>query len=112
MSSQFVGSVLLLQEAVGVSFHNHLKRESRLTRGMSPSNAAYSHQPGGFKLLLWICSGIPARHGSTVKHDMPAAVHTFQRWPCFLKNCSSGGGGVRYCGPDGSMRGTELEARP
>ena len=86
MSSRFAGSVLLLQEAVGVSFH---KLKNSATPSKNPgllvrmvlSNAAYSRRPGGIKVLLWTYSGIPPRHSSTVQHHMPAAVYTFYRWP-------------------------------
>jgi hypothetical protein len=49
---------------------------------MALMNTAYSHQSGGVRLLLWTCSGIPPGYSSTVKHYMPAAVHTLHRQPC------------------------------
>lgn len=56
---------------------NRLKQEYKLTRWLFFSNAAYSRQPEGVKLLFWTRSGIPSRHSPTVQHYMPATVRTF-----------------------------------
>jgi hypothetical protein len=58
MSSQFAGSVLLLQEAVGVSCYqsqsyNHLKQESRLTRGMFPLECSIQSLGRGVQIVTF-----------------------------------------------------------
>ena len=89
MSSRFAGSVLLLQEAVGVS-HHHFISQPRLGAYMWNVNSAYNRQPRGIELLLCTCSGIFSRQSSTVQHDVRAGVHSLHRQPCL--SCGYG-----YC---------------
>jgi hypothetical protein len=86
MSSLFPGSVLLLQEAVGVRCSSSLLQKplpkTKTDFSCFSPAIARRRQPGRIVLLLWSCPGVPSGRAPTIQHCVLAGLRTFRRSPC------------------------------